>query len=344
MCVAAFPQEKLTIDQLVSFVASSIKLEHADGRVAKYLKDIVLAEQLDERTIRSLIDLGAGPKTITALRSLSDASQQLPTSAPPVQEEKRPPMPPPSRQEQKRIIEEVRDYALSYIKGLPDFICTQVTRRFADPSGLEFWRSIDTVTTRLTYFEQQEEYQVVMVNNRPVDLSVDDLGGSTSTGEFGTLLHNIFKPETEATFEWVRWGKLRDKLAHVYSYHVRREKSEWSVSYERKQSVVPAYSGLIYVDRDTLMILRITIQTQDIPPSFPIQEAGTVLDYDYVDISERDYMLPLKYEMRMRQGRILTKNETEFRLYRKFGAETVLSFDTPEPLPDEMTTEQPPTQ
>jgi len=45
--------------------------------------------------------------------------------------------------------------------------------------------------------------------------------------------------------------------------------------------------------------------------------------------------------MRMREGRALFKNEVEFRLYRKFAAEASISFETPEPLPEDKTTEQP---
>jgi hypothetical protein len=52
--------------------------------------------------------------------------------------------------------------------------------------------------------------------------------------------------------------------------------------------------------------------------------------------------LPLKVTVRSRAGKLLTKNEIEFRMYRKFGAEATIKFDTPEPLPEDKTTEQPP--
>ena len=78
------------------------------------------------------------------------------------------------------------------------------------------------------------------------------------------------------------------------------------------------------------------------PADFPIQQATTLLDYDYSKISDKDYVLPLKAEIRMREGRVLVKNEVEFRLYRKFGAETTITFETPEPLPDSATKEEPP--
>ena len=52
---------------------------------------------------------------------------------------------------------------------------------------------------------------------------------------------------------------------------------------------------------------------------------------------------PLKAVIRMRQGHFQTKNEVEFRLYRKFTAEASITFDydTPAPLPEEKTEEQP---
>ena len=77
--------------------------------------------------------LGIGPKTLEALRKLRDQSQSLGAARPiltparPMQE------PPPSAEEQAAIIGEVRGYALAYSRQLPDFICTQVTRRFAAP-------------------------------------------------------------------------------------------------------------------------------------------------------------------------------------------------------------------
>ena len=133
-------------------------------------------------------------------------------------------------------------------------------------------------------------------------------------------------------------------LTHVYDYRVRQQRSKWSITWEKKATIVPAYSGLIYVDRETNQVLRVTLRAQQIPVSFPIQEADTVLDYDHVDIAGQQFMLLLKFEMRMREGRLLVKNEVEFRLYRKFGAETTITFETPEPLAEELTKEEPATK
>jgi hypothetical protein len=99
---------------------------------------------------------------------------------------------------------------------------------------------------------------------------------------------------------------------------------------------------MIYVDKDTLAVMRVTLEAEDIPVSFPVQVANTVLDYDFIDISGKEFILPMKASLRMRSGKLLVKNDTEFRLYKKFGAEATITF-APEPLPEtKETTPAPP--
>lgn len=335
-------QMKMSVAQLVSFVKSSIELHHSDRQVAEYLKKVTLSNRLDVRTVEDLQGLGAGPRTVEALNALRDASKGLPPPPPEAPKPKPVLIPGPSPLEEKKIIEEARQYALNYIKRLPDFICTQVTRRYIDPSGLEFWQRDDVITARLTYFEQKEDYKVVLVNNRMTDVSYDRLGGSTSTGEFGSLLKEVFEPATQTDFRWERWATLHGRRMHVFAYRVLKSRSQWHVSYERRLEIVPGYSGLVYVDRDNFSVARISLEAQDIPADFPIQQAGTTLDYDFAEIGGQQYILPLRAVMRMRSGKFLSKNEVEFRMYRKFGAEATIKFETPEPLPEEKINEQPP--
>jgi hypothetical protein len=333
-------QARLSVDQLVSFVQSSIQLKHPDKQVAAYLLKLKLSERLDARTVEELQGLGAGPAAMEALRKLMEGSSGLPAPPPKPVRIAPIPIPPPSIQEQNALLERVREYALHYSKGLPNFICTQVTRRYFDRSGLQFWEMQDTLTTRLSYFEQKETYKLVMIDNRSTDQSYHSLGGATSTGEFGTMLQQIFDKDSAATFRWLRWATLRGKRAHVYTYRVPQPNSQWRIDYERKQEVIVGYTGLIYVDRDTEMILKVTLDAENIPPSFPIGQASTALDYDYTKIGEQTHLLPLKAEVRMRHDKLLTKNIVEFHLYRKFAADATITFETPEALPEEKTREE----
>jgi hypothetical protein len=345
LSVSLAAQMRLTVQQLTSFIESSIKLKHPDRQVAEYLKKVKLSEQLDERTIENWLGIGIGPRTAEILRTLAEASASLPKAVPPAPKPLPPPIPPPSKEEQDRILQHVREYAGGYAKRLPDFICLQVTRRYYDPTGLEFWRTQDVINERLTYFEQKEDYKVISVNGRATvnEYSHDKLGGATSSGEFGTMMKEIFQPETEATFRWDRWVTLRGRRNHVFAYQVSQARSQWSIDYNRTQRIVPGYRGYIYVDADLLTVTRITLDAIDIPPSFPVQQAKTTLDYDFIKIGESEHVLPLRAEIRMREGKDLRKNEVEFRLYRKFGADATIKFDTPDPLPEDATKETPAT-
>src|SRR5437899_5500384 len=151
MTAAASAQMQMTVAQLVGFIKSSIQMKHDDVKVAQYVKKIKLTNKLDDRTVEQLQGMGAGPKTVAALRELSEASSSLPSAPPPAP--KPPPVviPPPDSIEQARILAEVRDNVLNYTNRLPDYICTQVTRRYYDPSGTENWRLMDTIQENLTF-------------------------------------------------------------------------------------------------------------------------------------------------------------------------------------------------
>ncbi|MBI4893738.1 MAG: hypothetical protein HY821_24175, partial [Acidobacteria bacterium] len=156
---------KMSVAQLKNVLRSSIKLQHQDKQVADYVKKVTLTEKLTERDIEEMLGEGLGPKAADAMRSLVQASASLPAPVKdgPVKPPP-PPMPPPSSEVQAQVIAEARELALSYTKRLPDFICLQVTRRYADPSGLEMYQLMDTVAARLSYFEQKEDYKLISVN------------------------------------------------------------------------------------------------------------------------------------------------------------------------------------
>jgi hypothetical protein len=233
-----------------------------------------------------------------------------------------------------------REYAADYSKKLPNFICTQVTRRFEDPSGLEFWQGQDTVVEKLTFFEQKEDYKVIFVNNRAVNGARERIGGTVTRGEFGTRLREVFDPKSAAKFDWERWATLRGKRMHVYRYSIAQERSEYSVRFGDAMTV-PGYTGLVYIDRDTQAVMRITQEVTQMPVGFPIQYIRAILDYDYTKVADSEFVLPLKASTIARMGKHLFKNDVEFRNYNRFGAEATITF-APDPLSEEEIGEQPP--
>jgi hypothetical protein len=357
LSVVATAQMKITVAELVTFIQSSIKLKHDDVKVAEYVKRMKLSDKLDARTVENLQGMGAGPRTVLALKALMTETSALPAAAPPPPKPVYVGPPPPNSIEQKEILAQITDAALNYSANLPNFICLQVTRRYAAQASNENFTLQDVIAERLSYYEQMEDYKVVSRNGVPVTgMKHEQMGGASSSGEFGSMLKEIFSPESNTRFEWERWATLRGKRMYVYSFRVPQETSKYTIYAEEvKRRIVVGYHGLVYAQANLktngdgdkpYMVMRLTMTADNIPADFPVQEMDLDLNYDYTSISGTPYLLPLKSELHSKDGRYLVRNETEFRLYNKFGTESEIQFDTstdvPAPLPENRTKEDPP--
>jgi len=353
--------QALSVEKLVSFLQSSEKLisegKITDRELAKYLANVKLTERLDDRTIEEIQGYGKiGPDTLRALQALRDRTQSLAIAkpiAPPVAPT---PIPPPSAVEQAKIIEDMRQYALSYSRNLPDFICTQVTRRYGAPKpggkyggrpgGEPSWQQLDTLQIRLSYFEQKEQMKVILANNTIVNKDYTEMGGSKSFGDFGSMMREIFEPASHAQFEWDHWGTLRGKRVMAFAYKIEQYHSQYRISVEdAKLSIVTAYKGLVEVDPETHVVMRVTTEAQEIPEGFPVRSVNSVLDYDYTEISGHTFLLPLKARVDASFNDSYQRIDEEFRLYRKYSSSAEITFDadatTPPPLSEDKTKETP---
>jgi hypothetical protein len=360
VCLVAMGQT-MTVDKLMLFLRNAYSdrdHKYTDQEIAKFLGRVKLSDKLEDRQIENLQgEFRIGPQTLAKLQSLRDQSAAL-SEARFATVEKPKPIPPPSAEEQAQVLHEVREYALSYSKNLPDFICTEVTRRYgALPPGTRGWGSagddprwqaLDTLTKRLSYFNQREEYKTILHNSTPVSEQTKSVGGAESFGDFGTMLREIFEPSTEARFEWDHWGTLRGQRVMEFAFHVKQERSQYSIVVDNSRHIIVGYKGTIAVDPTTHAIMRIVVEAENIPPDFPVKSTKDILDYEYQDISGQTFLLPLKSTMTGNMGDYLSKNDKEFRIYRKYSADAVIKYDsnveTPAPLDENkpQTTTPPP--
>ena len=323
--LACAAQTSLTAEQLVAFVKSSIEQKMSDAEVSRYLRTVRLSQRLSESQFEDLVTAGLGQRSLQALHAIHDQSQSLPEAEAPVARTAQLP-PTPSPSEQTAVIAAAREYALSYSRNLPNFLCAQQIRRKAAGEGEAVFHDQDTLLVRLSYFEQKEDYKLITVNDRPARGSFEDLGGSTSTGEFGSLLRQVFEPVSHASFDWAWWAQFRGQPVMVFHYAVDQAHSHWALDYLRRDRLIPGYSGYVYVDKDSHVILRIMQRADRIPSSFPIQAAETILDYDYREIGGQRFLLPVKAQMDLFSDGVRTRNEIDFRNYQKYSADAVITF------------------
>ena len=336
---------RLSVRQLRQAVQAGIKARLEDKKLAVHVGNVVLEERLEASVVQELAEAGAGPKTRVALAALAESSKTL---APPPDD---PPLvafpPSPTASAQSRVLARARESALSYSARLPDFICMQVTRRWVDTTGLEFWQIRDVVAARVSYFNRQEDYRVVARNGRRVNLKPEQMPGTTSRGEFGTLLAELFEPATQTRFQWSRWTYLSGRWLHVFDFEVlkplfslrfEQSKRDYGPFREVYSSVLAPYTGSVFIDAENFSVRRLRRKAEGIPDSFPMQEASQDLEYGDVTLGDgRPYLLPLRAVVRSRwRGAVtaISRNEMEFRMYERYAADSANSFDLPDPLPE----------
>lgn len=350
---------RMSVEKLIAFVQSSeriIKEEKTmtDKQLAEFLSKVKLTEKLEPKVIEDLQGLGIGPLTAKALEKLRVESASLtPSTVKTVLPDE--PIPPPSSIEQAAIIDDVRQYVANYDGRLPDFICTEVEHRLiaprpggryggragSDPS----YQEVDTVTNRLSYFGHKEEKKPVLVNSRPVFSEYQKLGGTTSNGDFGDRLRDLFSRKAQAHFEWARWATLRGRLTMVFSYRVARANSTLTIGVQDLGvSTVAGYRGELFVDKETHQVTRLLQVAEEIPADFPIQHAQERLDYDYADIGGQQYLLPYRGEVLLETGEVYAKNLLDFLHYKKYSADSAITYDIPadlKPIPESKLQETP---
>ena len=234
--------------------------------------------------------------------------------------------------EQITLLEQARDAALQYSASLPDFVCTEVVRRTHDPRGNGTWQKLDTLTVKLSYFGHKEEYKLMEIDGKPTRLEYGSVVGAVSAGEFGTRLYSIFDSRSDGDFRWKGWSTLRERRVAHFSYRIHLKNSTYWLLYRSSQAernaVIVAYHGDVYVDRETHMVLRLTLWAE-IPPGFPINRNESSVDYDFADVGGKRYLLPSRAYSRAKNWSYEAENNVEFRGYHKFHTESTLTFDAP---------------
>jgi VWFA-related protein len=222
------------------------------------------------------------------------------------------------------IVASARKRALEYTASLPNFICVEATNRSVDQSGKGNWKHRDSIAELLTYHDRQESRTMLEFNGKRTSLKRADLNSSwpISVGEFGALLKLVFSPSSKTQFEWKEAATLGDGTGtvHVLSYRVAHENATIDLS-EGNNSIGVGFHGLVYIDGATSGIRRITLEADGLPRTFSMHAASMTVDYDYVAISGRDYLLPVRSTVSLQRGRKqIELNEIAFRNYRRFAS------------------------
>jgi hypothetical protein len=241
----------------------------------------------------------------------------------------------PPATEGNELLERTRNVTLAAANAMPDFIVKQLIRRSVAYGNTTNWIPQDTLSIAVGYRANQgEEYKLLTVNGMPASEEAKEsrdyskyVKGATSSGvEYISALADIFKPESQTQFHMVDTDVIQGRRTIVYEYSVQKENSHLTLSVgETGASVTAGSHGRMWIDRELDRVLRFEQIATEIPASFPITAASSLIDYDWVTINEHKYLLPSHSEILMTrvqpQFALQSRNDVRFRSYQKFGAE-----------------------
>src|SRR5262249_28869697 len=124
------------------------------------------------------------------------------------------------------LIEQARYYALDFARELPNFVVNQIVTRYVEHSASRNWQLQDKLEIELTFqTDKGEQFKMLTIDGKQTTATYDSLVGSTSTGEFGSILAALFLPKSNAEFKEVKRDNLHGRNTVVYDFKVLRANS-----------------------------------------------------------------------------------------------------------------------
>jgi hypothetical protein len=285
--------------------------------------------------------MGAGPGTVRQLRALARKSRALP----PPSEEPIAITPEPSASERAAMVEAMQRYASGYLASLPDFVCTREARQFrtglaartpggftatigldAVPAAVDKpWGATGSYTAEAAYVGGTDHYKLTLLDGKPTTKSFDDLRKKVSWGEFSGALAEVFG--SGAKFEWDRWEVTAGKRSAVFAYHADLAHSRYRICCPL---FTTAHRGFVYADPQSGAVRRIIVYATQLPETSQITGTALVLDYGEVSIGGHRYLLPRSSAAYSRSKAVESREDIDYRDYRKFRADATVAFPNAE--------------
>jgi hypothetical protein len=225
------------------------------------------------------------------------------------------------------FIEKARETAFEFDQKLPNFYCREQVTRYLSETKKADWRAMDLLSYDLVYEDGKEDYRNLKINGKAVKAGADKESGAWSTGEFGTMVKDIFLPASAAVFRLKGQDTINHRAAKMYVFAVDKDHSHWKIQ-GGTQWILPAYKGTMWIDKETFNVLRIEMQATNVPSAFPYDHTESAAEYDYVMIKEHKFLLPTHAEVLSceRGSFVCSRNAIDFRNYHAYNGESTITF------------------
>ena len=254
---------------------------------------------------------------------------------------------PLSEKESADVIAQARSKTLEAVAEMPDFVVKQQIQRGIAYAGTGNFTNLDKLVVAVSYRSSGEELYKVLSRNGVIQTNpeskrtYEEVGGTSSTGEFVTILATIFKPESDTRFQYVDSDVIRGRKTLMFDFDVEKDKAKQTIisSAATTVSTITGMRGRIWIDAETFRVLRTDSEATEIPDTFPVRSAKRQIDYEWTAISGEKYLLPLVSDVRLtsRESKSIleTRNVIRFKDYQKYGTDVTIVEEDTLPAKDE---------
>lgn len=223
------------------------------------------------------------------------------------------------------------------LSHLPDYTCLETIQRYGfERHGVDF-KPLDTVEVEVSTVGKQELVAwpgATRFDETPATLF--GAGGMTSTGLFATHARVVFLSDTTIV-RYHGQERIDDNLAERYDFRVPQVWSGYKVSSYGVTALVGTH-GSFWIDPESLELLRLEVQPDQLPPELYLRSSTTDIDYARMRVAASDVLLPQTARVitTLESGDVL-RNNIEFSHCRAYAAESAIRFDMPETAPAAVT-------
>jgi hypothetical protein len=232
------------------------------------------------------------------------------------------------------LLSRIKRHMREDLARLPDYTCLQTAQRFyKQPAAKAVLKPIDTQRLEVLDAGDKELYAPPGARNfqkeNPGEFTTTGLSG---TGVFSLALRNLMVNDN-GLFQFRGEEPLAGRRAVRYDYRVPLLQSGMTIEVGGVQGRV-ASKGSVWVDPDSLDLLRLDIVADDVPPNLPLVSSISSVYYARMPIGDRTILLPETAQMDLVEtSGAEARNVVEFTHCRAFQAESTVNFGSPTGLP-----------
>jgi hypothetical protein len=228
------------------------------------------------------------------------------------------------------LLSRVKRHLREELARTPNYTCLETISRFRDDpkSLLQSHKGLarqDTVRLEIVYTNGREWYGSPGAKSISIDNPIAFIGGGMiGTGAFAMMMHNILEG---GIFTYGGEEIVDGRPAVKYSFRVPRLLKALEISMEGARGTV-GEEGAIWVDPQSLDLIRAAAGAAEIPPFLPLQAENMNIDYARMRISGSDVLLAQQADSSMLDADgVESYNRTEFTHCRSYSATSEISFD-----------------